>query len=173
MAAAFLVLGAFVLARFKSLSKDVGASIDVGRSLSSALDTRLKKQDERILDMMVRMEVLQSRVSQPGPVVVAPPTKSMDVASLQPLSAIQPQMVREEGAIVPRSLEPTEKVVLQLLSERPRTSVEIKALVNKSREHTARLMKSLFDRGLVARNDSKKPFVYQVTERGRRYFSEA
>ena len=68
-------------------------------------------------------------------------------------------------------LEPTERVVLQLLMERPRTSIEIKTLVKKSREHSARLMKTLFERRLVSRADEKKPFVYELTEEGRRYLS--
>ncbi len=173
MAAAFLVLSAFLLARFRSASKDLAASSDVGRNLLSALETRLKKQDERILDVMARMEVLQSRASQPRFLVESPPPKPIDTTRSEMVSVVQPQIGREERLVASRSLEPTETVVLQLLSQRPHTSVEIKALVNKSREHTARLMKNLFDRGLVVRNDSKKPFLYQITERGRLYFSEA
>jgi len=44
-------------------------------------------------------------------------------------------------------------------------------VLKKSREHTARTMKGLFERGLVARNDSTKPFVYQLTEEGKHYVS--
>jgi hypothetical protein len=172
-ATAFLVVSVFILARFKFLSEDLRASSDVGKSLSIALDTRLKKQDEKILDVMVRMEVLQSRVSQPGPVFETPRAKPEDLTNTQARNLLQPRIVLEQKAVVPRSLEPTEKVVLQLLAKKPRTSVEMKVLIDKSREHTARLMKNLFERGLVERNDSKKPFVYQVTEQGRLYFSEA
>jgi predicted transcriptional regulator len=74
----------------------------------------------------------------------------------------------------PRSritLDETELSVIKLLSVKPRSSVEIKELIGKSREHAARLMKILFDSGLVSRNTSKKPFVYQLTETGRRYLS--
>ncbi len=173
MAAAFLVLSAFLLVRFRTHSKDLAASSDIGRSLFSALETRLKKQDERILDVMARMEVLQSRVSQPRPLVDAPPPKPIDPSMSEAIGMFQPSIGRGERIIASRSLEPTEKVVLQLLSQRPHTSVEIKALISKSREHTARLMKNLFERGLVVRNDAKKPFLYQITEQGRRYFSEA
>jgi predicted transcriptional regulator len=58
-----------------------------------------------------------------------------------------------------------------MLSEKPRTSVEIRQRFNVSREHSARLLKGLFDRGLVVRNDSGKPFVYEITEAGRHYLS--
>jgi predicted transcriptional regulator len=45
--------------------------------------------------------------------------------------------------------------------------------VKRWREHTARMMESLFDKGLVTRDDSEKPFVYQLTEQGERYLSPA
>ncbi len=172
MAAAFLVLSAFLLVRLRTISKDYTASSDIGRSLLTALEARLKKQDERILDVMARTEVLQSRASQPRSQVEASSPKPIDTKS-EVIGMVQPPIGRQERIIVPRSLEPTEKTILQLLSQRPRTSVEIKTMVSKSREHTARLMKNLFERGLVVRNDAKKPFLYQITERGRRYFSEA
>ena len=38
----------------------------------------------------------------------------------------------------------------------------------RSREHAARLMKELYEKGLVSRNNSSKPFVYQLTEEGKR-----
>ena len=68
-------------------------------------------------------------------------------------------------------LDETEMSVIRLLGAKPRTSVEIKGLIEKSREHAARLMKVLFDAGLVTRDVSKKPFVYQLTDAGRRYLS--
>ncbi|MDA4127526.1 MAG: hypothetical protein OK452_10065 [Thaumarchaeota archaeon] len=41
--------------------------------------------------------------------------------------------------------------------------------MSESREHTARVMKELFDLGLVRRNVATKPFVYQLADReGRR-----
>ncbi len=71
----------------------------------------------------------------------------------------------------PIAQEPIDRVVLRLLVNRPRTSVEIKSLIRKSREHSARLMKDLYERRLVSRDDREKPFVYSLTEEGRRYLS--
>ena len=34
-------------------------------------------------------------------------------------------------------------------------------------------MKQLYTRGLVVRNDRNKPYVYEVTEAGRRYLSNS
>ena len=37
----------------------------------------------------------------------------------------------------------------------------------KSREHTSRLMKKLFESGLVERNTETKPYTYSITEKGK------
>ena len=70
----------------------------------------------------------------------------------------------------PGSLE-TERQILGLLAEGPKTSNQINAVVGKSREHMGRLLKGLFDRGLVVRNDRNKPYVYEITEVGRRHLA--
>ena len=59
--AVFVVLSVVLLARYRQVSQRISASSDLGRDLWEALEARLKKQDERILDVMARMEVIQSR----------------------------------------------------------------------------------------------------------------
>ncbi len=169
---AFFVALAFgLLIRYKQASQKITASTDLGRDLWQALNQRLKKQDERILDMMGRFEVIQSRATEraimPGwtPAPVPAPSEPKRVSATEMVRSTAPSLKTVT------SLDPTEKSVIKLLSERSRSSVEIKELVGKSREHTARLMKSLFDRGFVVRDDSKKPFVYELSEAGRRYLS--
>ena len=167
----FAVLSLVLLVRYRQVSQQISASSDLGRDLWQALESRLKRQDERILDMMGKFEVIQSRTllgglgRESGP-VPAPPSPVLSPG--KEVKEMPPPM----SANVPStSLDQTEKAVLALLRERARTSVEIKEIVGKSREHTARLMKSLFDRKLVSRDDSKKPFVYQLTDEGRSYLS--
>ncbi len=165
---AFFVLSWVLLSKFKTLNSEISESADLGHDLWSALDSRMRKQDERILDLMTKFEVYRSKF------VAVPSFPGGDKGSgvIHPsqtkAKSVEPSVVQPSLGVV---LEPTERVVLQLLLERPRTSIEIKSLVNKSREHTARLMKDLFERRLVSRDDSKKPFVYQLTEEGRTYLS--
>jgi DNA-binding transcriptional ArsR family regulator len=58
--------------------------------------------------------------------------------------------------------------ILKLLQEAPRSAREIQHNVGKTREHISRLMKKLYDEGLVDRNMSTKPFVYKITDEGRK-----
>ena len=59
----------------------------------------------------------------------------------------------------------TEIIVLELLSkEGGKTAPEIKKRINLSREHTARLMKKLYEKGYLERETGKIPFIYNIKE---------
>ena len=61
------------------------------------------------------------------------------------------------------SLTETEIVVLEfLVAEGSKTAPEIKEKVQLSREHTARLMKKLYEEGYLERETGKLPFKYSV-----------
>jgi hypothetical protein len=60
--ATFVFLSFALLFRYRQISKQITASNDLGKDLWAALEGRLTKQDERILDVMGRVEVIQSRV---------------------------------------------------------------------------------------------------------------
>ena len=173
----FVVLSWVLLSRYRNLTAKVAESSELGRDIWNALDSRLKKQDERILDVVTRFEVYESRLAETrfiGAAKERVPVRITKAEIQRQPEAEQREEQREEMkpvASTKEDLEPTERVVLQLLMERPRTSIEIKTLVKKSREHSARLMKTLFERRLVSRADEKKPFVYELTEEGRRYLS--
>jgi predicted HTH transcriptional regulator len=61
------------------------------------------------------------------------------------------------------ALTDTEISVLEMLSaEGPKTAPEIKERVHLSREHTARLMKKLYEEGYLEREVGKIPFSYSL-----------
>ena len=60
----------------------------------------------------------------------------------------------------------TSMYILELLRESPRTAREIQYDVGKTREHISRLVKKLYDGGLVSRDLNVKPFVYKITDEG-------
>ncbi len=71
--------------------------------------------------------------------------------------------IRREKALEP--LTETELTVLELLAtEGEKTAPEIKDRIKLSREHTARLMKKLYERGYLERSANKIPFSYRLKE---------
>ena len=57
--------------------------------------------------------------------------------------------------------------VLSLITDKSLTSRDIQSASHRSREHTSRLMKKLFQEGLVERNTKSKPYTYSITDKGR------
>ena len=198
----FVAIAFGLLVRYRQVSQKINASTDLGHDLWSSLEQRLKKQDERILDMMGRLEVVQSRVLAAAAVVPSPAP-----ASLPPLPKVVPQPPSEEEkpsdvmesgrpaqrperpesqesqhsqqteapevAVAGVKLDETQLAALKLLGEAPKNTRQLTDALHKSREHTARIMKGLFVSGLVQRNDSAKPFVYHLTDEGNRRLSAA
>jgi hypothetical protein len=188
----FVALSFGLLLRYRQVSQKITQSSDLGRDLWQALEQRLKKQDERILDMMARFEVIQSRsmamtaaaLSPPStqPVMPMPPASPMEVdvplrdVTVKP-SVAQPSKSQPGSQLESQvKLDSTQQTALDSLVQKPLSTVQVFQVLKaaagiESREHAARVMKYLFDRGLVSRDDSNKPFVYQLTENGRRYLS--
>jgi hypothetical protein len=190
-AAFFVVLAFGLLLRYRQVSQKINTSSDLGHDLWSALEQRMKKQDERILDMYGRLEVVQSRVlaaTAPHEPPAIPPTpllapapapeeeKPKPVTEPSPIMQ-QPEPVTESQAsqvVTPElQLDETQMAAVRLLAESPKNTRQITDALKKSREHTARVMKELFEWGLVRRNDTTKPFVYQLTDQGRAYLPSA
>ncbi len=116
------------------------------------IEQRLESIQGRIIDLMVRVDLL----STSRPAGYEKTSKKLEVGS-QLLSS--------------RSLDSTEKQILSALASGPKTVTELRNMVARTREHTARLMKGLFDKGLVTRDSSKKPYVYFITEEGKKKLS--
>jgi len=57
--------------------------------------------------------------------------------------------------------------VLKLITNKPMTSRDIQITLGRSREHTSRLMKKLFEDGYVKRNTNSKPYTYSITNKGK------
>jgi DNA-binding transcriptional ArsR family regulator len=175
----FVALSFALLVKYRQVSERINVSTDLGRDLWTSLEQRLKKQDERILDMMGRVEVIQSRVMTAASAQAAiapsgPPTVSPIVpqAVQQPESQeSQPSQAAPTPPEAASDLDETQLAALKLLSEAPKNTRQLTDALGKSREHTARIMKALFESGLVKRNDSSKPFVYELTDNGRRRLS--
>jgi predicted transcriptional regulator len=83
----------------------------------------------------------------------------------------EPEVILEKQVSTPNlsNIEPVSPVdyVLQLITNKAMTSRDIQITTKRSREHTSRLMKKLFESGLVQRNTETKPYSYSITEKGK------
>jgi hypothetical protein len=174
---AAVVILATLLTRYSKMVAEADKSTRLAKDVWDSVNSRFSVVDARIIDLMAKTEVLASRsgLSQATPQTrVAPMSQPTANSSLAARVSKLPEAPRATAlsplAAVGEGTE-TEAKVLRLLAEGPRTSAQIKEEVGRSREHTARLMKALFDRGLVIRNDRNKPYVYEITDTGKSYVS--
>ena len=173
-----VVLFAF-LSRYRKLTAEATKSAQLAKNIWDAMNSRLAVMDARIIDMMAKVEIYSAQSSRKSTVRppaaqetrTQPPGPQVPQAYLRtPLQTSQVSQRRAPEVTSPS--DHTREVDIQILhslAEGPRTSRDIKEVINKSREHTARLMKILYGKGLVVRNDRNKPYVYEITDAGRRY----
>ena len=85
-------------------------------------------------------------------------------APLSERKVLQRQAELQQGPVT-FYVTSTEKIVLDyLLLEGPRTAREIEVKIGKTREHTARLMKKLWQQGYVERETNRIPFTYRASD---------
>ncbi|MFB5630658.1 MAG: helix-turn-helix domain-containing protein [Nitrosopumilaceae archaeon] len=130
---------------------------------------RLEFYERQLIDMKIRLDSLE---------ISDEVTPSSEVKNLG--RSIQ-HLPEQDFLSEPKSKYPTSKArqtptldnsntvdfVLKLITNKSMTSRDIQKASHRSREHTSRLMKKLFQDGFVERNTNTKPYVYSITEKGK------
>lgn len=182
MVVAFLVGlgGLYGYYRIRPLTNAKGGTTD----RVSQTAERLEYYERQLIDMKIRLDALEIQgVEQ------KPEDPNMDlkrflerlasnqvvgeetVVKTDQRQEVEPQEVEKKTESAPKINDviysnPTD-YVLHLITNKSMTSRDIQVTLKKSREHTARLMKKLFEDGYVQRNTSSKPYTYSITERGK------
>jgi chromosome segregation ATPase len=140
-----------------SLEKSVGtveSKVDSALQLEGKQSTVAEELSRKFEELVSSQSTLANRIS-------GIEEKLTHVLSI-PESSIQAAIpIKRDRALA--ALTETELSVLQMLaSEGSRTAPEIKGWIKLSREHTARLMKKLYEGGYLERDTDKIPFTYSV-----------
>lgn len=154
-------------------------------SLKNAIiDNRIKQYadklhvyDKAIADLKVKVDMLE--MSERSHSI------SRDIESKKEDSGRDIGMISQNGVIIeelrkktaPASTQTSTQThtyldtleqILLMLREKPMTTRQIQERVGRSREHTSRVMKGLYNSGFVIRDTSSKPFKYSITDTGLR-----
>ena len=139
---------------------------------------RLEYYERQLIDMKIRLDSLEIQGVEENPVDPNLDLKQFIeklVETKEPEKEIEvvrePEKVVENQISTPNvpNIEPVSPIdyVLQLITNKAMTSRDIQITTKRSREHTSRLMKKLFESGLVQRNTETKPYSYSITEKGK------
>ena len=161
------------------------------QSIVSEYTHRLNSYDEAIAELRVKIDTMELRVIERNTLHISPQINTANTESYKQNTSTtshhESQLVRPHNHIStvsnvatvtqpasnissrhPDSYNGTMDFILKMLMEKPRTSREIQHSVGRTREHTSRLMKKLYDSKLVIRDTNNKPFKYSITDAGRR-----
>ena len=155
-----------LLSRYRSLVQDADRSSQLAKDLWDAMNSRLSVMDLRIVDLMAKVDV---KVIRDGAKI--PSTSSPSRSALEQTTRSEKVESQPNTALTGPPQMETSGHILRILADGPKTSGQIRDMIERSREHTARLMKELYNRGLVLRNERNKPYVYEITDAGKRYLS--
>src|SRR5919198_3411604 len=191
----FTVASAFMAIYSKIRRSYTEEVVDVKEPMTEAVvseySRRLKDVEKMLVELHVRIDNLESRAAHQNNLQLSRSPSDIDAQSAtesmtsQQESQIQAKRhithvptQRINSVVQPSSFanvkngmqdiqNGTIDYVLKLLSERPRTSREIQSSIGRTREHTSRLMKRLYESHLVDRQSNSRPYKYTITEAGR------
>ena len=138
---------------------------------------RLEYYERQLIDMKIRLDSLEIQGIEQK--VVDPNLElkqfleklAKNEVQTRPIEVVSKvKAVPEKENFTPsiQNIVPTNPIdyVLHLITTKAMTSRDIQITLKKSREHTSRLMKKLFEEGYVQRNTESKPYTYSITEKG-------
>jgi len=143
--------------RIDTLEKTI-ESVKTQAGPSSEKEQALSLEVSNINSRISGLEALQETVKTKVSGIEEEMQKFVSIPEIRNEPAIQ---IRRDKALA--ALTGTEIAVLEMLvTEGSKTAPEIKERVNLSREHTARLMKKLYEEGYLERETGKTPFRYSA-----------
>jgi predicted transcriptional regulator len=138
---------------------------------------RLEYYERQLIDMKIRLDSLEIQGIEQK--VVDPNLElkqfleklAKNEVQTRPIEVVSKvKVVPEKENFTPsiQNIVPTNPIdyVLHLITTKDMTSRDIQITLKKSREHTSRLMKKMFEDGYVQRNTESKPYTYSITEKG-------
>ena len=174
-----------VEAQSQSSSEDTAVEVS---AIVSEFSQRLRRLEESLVDQRVKMEILELRASRTPrePATIAPIAYSRSDGNSSQIDNFDRPTVDRVGLLsgiksAPQKQRPDDKKLgvteieaLRLVFEgRGKISArEIQQRIGRTREHTARMMNSLYHDGLVERDVTARPFSYSITEKGRDVLNE-
>ena len=143
---------------------------------------RLEYYERQLIDMKIRLDALEiqgieQKTEDPNLELKQFLEK---LARKEEHSSVVPERIEKGEVLTEKASEKQDNIptmpkvdvtnptdyVLQLITNKDMTSRDIQITLKRSREHTSRLMKKLFEDGYVKRNVESKPYTYSITDKG-------
>ena len=161
LAIAALVIAtlAFAAPKVKSTKKeDVN---DLILAITEDYSRRVNKLEGRIIDLQVRLDILENQLEKERTQRSRVPISQSGSRSIV-ISQEDKSDITKQG----EALGEFELNILRCIGEGAKSPAEVRSVVGRSREHVARALKELYERGFLNRRGGR-PFIYSLSEKGR------
>ncbi len=117
------------------------------------------KELENVKELTERVDTIEKSIQD----MRTDLTKLATQPRLAPVATRVDAPIPVQGEDIFQQLTETEMEVLEMIVDLGEGTVpEIREKINRTREHTARLLKKLYDRGFIDRNTSGMPYRYSI-----------
>jgi len=134
---------------------DFAGKVEAFSEVEQKFSAQIEDMDKKVKDLIASQERVVQRIADVEKARYKAPTPEAKIEAAIP--------IKKEKALAP--LTETELVVLEILAkEGKKTAPEIRERIRLTREHTARLMKKLYEDGYLERATIKMPYAYRLKE---------
>lgn len=166
------IIGLYAYFKIRPFVKTTSDDLDASQA------ERLEYYERQLIDMKIRLDALEiqgieEKVEDPNLELKQFLERlAKNQVQQRPIEVVASKVEVEPEKVNPipniQNFTPTSPInyVLHLITTKAMTSRDIQITLKKSREHTSRLMKKLFEDGYVQRNTESKPYTYSITEKG-------
>src|SRR3989475_9780792 len=154
------VAGLAVIVVYNTIKPRLGSQANNTKILTE----RLQYYENLLIDMKIRLDSLElMKEGEEVPHVSIPKSREYKVQHEIPVEAKE-EKPRERMQNM--NFGNATDYVLRLITEKVMTSRDIQITIRITREHTSRMMKKMFEEGLMERDMQIKSFTYKITEKG-------
>jgi len=155
------VLGIVAIVVYNKVKPLIRTDSDLLKSYTE----RLQYYENQLIDMKIRLDSTELLKESEELEIPIPKPKEVKVEKQELVSGAQEEKPKERMHNM--NFGNATDYVLRLITEKSMTSRDIQITIGRTREHTSRMMKKLFEDGLVERNMQTKPFTYYITDKGK------
>ena len=151
----------YYLVQINKINKEIKNSENIIQRILTELKQRLYNQDQKILDLDVKLNIAELRIGKFSNLIIE---KNVNESKNMFNNKQTSEMISHMKPVSQKNnlLTITEKEIINNLSYKDCTASDLQVSINKTREHTSRLLNKLFNSGYITRDDSKKPYIYKL-----------
>lgn len=151
----------YYLIRLKRVKHEINESSDIISIIINELKQRLTDQDKNIIDQDVKLDILELKINKILKQNIDQLYNNLNINKNVTDMILTDNKISHDIS----KFNKTEELILSSLMKKEYSANELQNIINKTREHTSRLLKNLFNNNIISRDERNKPYIYRLTNK--------